>query len=41
MIDLYYVEDDEIIAQAVKDFLGQRGYKVSVFPTVTGAKEAL
>ncbi|NBJ93010.1 response regulator transcription factor [Parablautia muri] len=41
MIDIYYVEDDKVIAQAVKDFLGQRGYRISVFPTVAGAKEAL
>ncbi len=30
-----------MISQAVKEFLEQRGYRVSVFPTVTGAKEAL
>ena len=41
MIDIYYVEDDKIISQTVKDFLGQQGYRVSVFPTVSGAKEAL
>lgn len=41
MIDIYYVEDDKMISQAVKGFLEQRGYRVSVFPTVTGAKEAL
>ena len=41
MMDIYYVEDDEIISQAVKEFLGQQGYRVSVFPTVSGAKEAL
>lgn len=41
MIDIYYVEDDKIISQAVKEFLGRRGYRVSVFPTITGAKEAL
>ncbi len=41
MIDIYYVEDDKMISQAVKEFLEQRGYRVSVFPTVTGAKEAL
>lgn len=41
MIDIYYVEDDKIISQAVKEFLGQQGYRVSVFPTVTSAKEAL
>ncbi len=41
MIDIFYVEDDEAISQSVKEFLGQSGYKVSVFPTITGAKEAL
>lgn len=41
MIDIYYVEDDKIISQAVEEFLGQRGCRVSVFPTVAGAKEAL
>lgn len=41
MADIYYVEDDKIISRAVKEFLEQRGYRVSVFPTVTGAKEAL
>ncbi len=41
MIDIYYVEDDENIAQAVREFLGKYGYRVSVFPTIAGAKEAL
>lgn len=41
MIDIYYVEDDNSISRTVKEFLGQRGYRVSVFPTVAGAKEAL
>ena len=41
MMDIYYVEDDETISWAVKKYLGQHGYRVSVFPTVTGAKEAL
>lgn len=41
MMDIYYVENDETISWAVKGFLGQHGYRVSVFPTVTGAKEAL
>ncbi|MDE6673639.1 MAG: response regulator transcription factor, partial [Acetatifactor sp.] len=40
MIDIYYVEDDENIAQTVADFLGQRGYRVSVFSTVAQAKHA-
>ncbi len=41
MIDIYYAEDDKIISQAVKEYLEQRGYRVWVFPTVSGAKEAL
>lgn len=40
-MDIYYVEDDENIAQAVKAYLGERGYSVSVFSTVAGAKRAL
>ncbi len=41
MIDIFYVEDDESIALAIKEFLGQSGYKVSVFSTITDAKAAL
>ena len=41
MIEIYYVEDDVDISCAVKEFLGQQGYKVSVFSTVASAKEAL
>lgn len=41
MIDVFYVEDDETISRTVKEFLGQCGYKVSVFPTIASAKEAL
>ena len=41
MIDIYYVEDDETISRTVKEFLGQCGYRVSVFPTIAGAKQAL
>ena len=41
MIEIYYVEDDADISCAVKEFLGQQGYKVSVFSTVASAKEAL
>ena len=41
MIDIYYVEDDENISQTVKEFLEQRGYQVSVFSTIAGAKQAL
>ena len=41
MIEIYYVEDDENIAGMVKEFLGQRGYRVSVLPTLAQAKQAL
>lgn len=41
MIDIYYMEDDASIAGSVKEFLERRGYKVSVFPTVAGMKQAL
>lgn len=41
MIEIYYVEDDETIACAVEDFLGQHGYKVSVFTTIAAARQAL
>lgn len=40
MIDIYYVEDDENISQAVRQFLGERGYQVSVFSTIEEAKGA-
>ncbi len=40
MTDIYYMEDDENISCAVRKFLGQYGFSVSVFPTITAAKEA-
>lgn len=41
MIDIYYVEDDETISRTVEEYLGQCGYRVSTFPTIAGAKQAL
>lgn len=41
MTPIYYIEDDETIAQLVKEYLVQRGYGVSIFPTISRAKEAL
>lgn len=41
MIDVYYIEDDINISQAVKEYLGRHGYKVSVFNTIESAKQAL
>lgn len=33
MIEIYYIEDDENIAMAVKEYLSQKGYAVSIFGT--------
>lgn len=41
MIEIYYMEEDKRIAQAVKKFLAQAGYHVCVFPTIDEIKEAL
>ena len=41
MIEIYYVEDDETIASAVKEFLESKGYHVSVYTTIAAGKEAL
>jgi len=41
MIEVYYVEDDKNIAQNVKDYLNQKNCHVSIFPTITAARQAL
>ena len=41
MIDIYYLEDDRRIAQAVKEFLAQGGCHVCVFSTFDEIKEAM
>ena len=41
MIELYYIEDDENISQAVKEYFEQRGYRVSIYATIADAKQAL
>lgn len=41
MIEIYYVEDDENIAQAVKEYLEQRECKVTILMTVADARQAL
>ncbi len=38
MIEVYYVEDDENIAQIVKRHLEQKTCAVTVFSTVSAAK---
>ena len=40
MTELYYIEDDDNIADIVKEYLGQKGYDVSVFPVISEAKYA-
>ncbi len=41
MIDIYYVEDDENISGAVKEFLARDGYRVWVFQTFSDIRQAL
>lgn len=41
MIDIYYVEDDENIAQAVKEYLEQQECRVTIFRTIADARRAL
>lgn len=41
MIEIYYIEDDIVISQAVKEYMERHGYKVLVFSTVKSAKQAL
>lgn len=41
MIDVYYVEDDEMIAASVKEYLDGKDCRVTVFGTVGDAKRAL
>lgn len=40
-MEVYYVEDDETIAQAVKEYLEQQNSKVTVFERITDVKQAL
>ena len=41
MIEVYYVEDDENIAFAVKEYLEQQNCNVTILRTITEAKQAL
>lgn len=41
MIDVYYVEDDEAIAGAVKEYLEQRECRVTVFGAIAKARQEL
>lgn len=41
MIEVYYAEDDEIIAQSVKEYLEQQNCKVIVFGSIADIRQAL
>lgn len=41
MPDIYYVEDDDAISSIVKEYLEQRGYRVSVIHTIAEARKTL
>lgn len=41
MIEIYYAEDDEIIAQSVKEYLEQQNCKVTLLGAISNVKEAL
>lgn len=40
MIEIYYLEDDENIAGAVKEYLSKKGYEVSIFETLESGRRA-
>lgn len=41
MVELYYAEDDISIANIVKEYLEQKNFKVTVYDTLAGVREAL
>ena len=41
MMEIYYIEDDENIATAVKEYLCRKGYEVSIFGTLENGKKAI
>ena len=41
MIEVYYAEDDENIAQAVKDYLEQQDCRVRILKTIAAAEQML
>lgn len=40
-LEIFYIEDDAIIAQAVKEYFELLNYKVTVFPMIEEAKKAM
>lgn len=41
MTEIYYIEDDKSIAQSVKEYLEQHGFRVTVYGTVTEARNVI
>ncbi|MCI8335098.1 MAG: response regulator transcription factor [Lachnospiraceae bacterium] len=41
MADIYYIEDDSHIAGAVKEYLGKKGFRVTICETLAEAEKAL
>lgn len=41
MADIYYIEDDSHIAGAVKEYLGKKGFRVTICGTLAEAEKAL
>lgn len=41
MLELYYAEDDVGIADIIKEYLEQKNFKVTVFDTLAGIRQAL
>lgn len=41
MADIYYIEDDPDIAQAVKEYLEKKGFKVTLCATLAQARQAM
>ena len=41
MMEIYYIEDDENIATAVKEYLCRKGYEVSIFGMLESGKKAI
>lgn len=41
MVDLYYIEDDPHIARTVKEYLEQKGFRVTLCVTLMQAKQSL
>ena len=41
MAEIYYIEDDENIAQIVKGFFEEKRYSVTIMPTIKAAKQTL